>query len=57
MPNAESTTAVMEEIKKLNETIKTGKHVIKASYFTKAYDAILNLHERLASLESRESGR
>lgn len=50
-------TVIMEEIRRLKAEVESGPVRAKASYHAKAYDAILNLHERLTALEAAASKR
>lgn len=44
---------IMEEIKRVRDEIQAGNQKMKGSYLIKAYNAILELHERIAALEAK----
>ena len=48
----DSKASIMEELKRIKDEIKAGKATMKSSYLIAAFDAILNLHERLSALEA-----
>ncbi len=47
----ENKQQVFDEIKRIQEQLKTGPNVMRTSFLTAAFDAILHLNERLSLLE------